>query len=409
METGTGKTYVYIKSMFELNRRYGWSKFIVVVPSIAIREGVHKSFEITAEHFLEEYSKRARFFIYNSKDLHNLESFSSDAGINVMIINVQAFNARGKDARRIYEELDDFQTRRPIDVIKANQPIMILDEPQKMEGKKTLDAFKEFNPLMILRYSATHKTQHNKVHRLDALDAYNQKLVKKIAVRGIEVKGLSGTDGYLYLESIEISPKKPPVARVEIEVKRSSGIKREVRKIGKNDNLYDLSGNLDQYKGFVVADINAIIDTLSFTNGDELQAGEASGDINEATLRQIQIREAIRAHFEKEQSLFAQGVKVLTLFFIDSVSKYRQYDDSGEISGEYAQYFEQEYARQRDEILNDLLIDTEYAKYLNAIHPADTHNGYFSIDKKRRLVDPKVTARGELAGESSDVDARMAK
>ena len=170
METGTGKTYCYVKTMFELNARYGWSKFIVVVPSIAIREGVFKSLGITAEHFLDEYKKRARFFIYNSKQLHNLESFSSDAGINVMVINVQAFNATGKDARRIYEELDDFQSRRPIDVISANRPVLFLDEPQKMEGGKTLDSLVNFKPLAVLRYSATHKTTHNKIHRLDALD-----------------------------------------------------------------------------------------------------------------------------------------------------------------------------------------------------------------------------------------------
>lgn len=405
METGTGKTYCYIKTMFELNQRYGWTKFIVVVPSIAIREGVYKSFEITADHFLEEYGKRARFFIYNSKQLHNLESYSSDAGINVMIINVQAFNARGKDARRIYEELDDFQSRRPIDVIKANRPILILDEPQKMEGKKTLESLQEFNPLMILRYSATHKTQHNKIHRLDALDAYNQKLVKKIAVRGITVKGLAGTDGYLYLESIEVSANKPPVARVEMEVKRKSGIKREVRRIGRNDNLHTLSGELDQYQGYVVADIDAVSDTLSFTNGEQLRAGEASGDVNESTLRRIQIREAIRAHFEKEQMLYDQGVKVLTLFFIDEVAKYRQYDESGEQPGEYARMFEEEYERQRDEFIG-LLSETPYGQYLQGIDTAHTHNGYFSIDKKsRRLVDPKVTKKGELAGEADDVDA----
>ena len=405
METGTGKTYCYIKSMFELNKRYGWTKFIVVVPSIAIREGVYKSFEMTADHFLEEYGKRARFFIYNSKQLHNLESFSSDAGINVMIINVQAFNARGKDARRIYEELDDFQSRRPIDVIKANRPIVILDEPQKMEGKKTLESLAEFNPLMILRYSATHKTQHNKIHRLDALDAYNQKLVKKIAVRGITVKGLAGTDGYLYLESIEVSANKSPVARVEIETRRETGIKREVRRIGHNDNLHTLSGGLDQYQGYVVAGIDAVSDTVSFTNGEELRAGEASGDVNETTLRQIQIREAIRAHFEKEQMLFYQGVKVLTLFFIDEVAKYRQYDETGEQPGEYARMFEQEYERQRDEFIG-LLTDTPYAKYLQGIETARTHNGYFSIDKKsKHLVDPKVKKRGELAGETDDADA----
>jgi len=404
METGTGKTYCYIKTMFELNKRYGWTKFMVVVPSIAIREGVHKSFEITAEHFLEDYHKRVRFFIYNSKQLHNLESYSSDAGINAMIINVQAFNARGKDARRIYEELDDFQSRRPIDVIKQNRPILILDEPQKMEGKKTLDSLKEFNPLMTLRYSATHKTQHNKVHRLDALDAYNQKLVKKIAVRGISTKGLAGTNGYLYLESIEVSASKPPIARLEIEIKHKTGIKREIRKIGHNDNLLDVSGGLNQYLGFVVADIDARTDTVSFTNGENLQAGEASGDVNEATLRQIQIREAIKAHFEKEQVLFDQGIKVLSLFFIDEVAKYRQYDDTGEQPGEYARIFEQEYERQCDEIIG-LFTNTPYAKYLQDIDTTRTHNGYFSIDKNKHLVDPKVAARGELAGQTDDVNA----
>ena len=227
METGTGKTYCYVKTIFEMNKRYGWSKFIVVVPSIAIREGVLKSLEITAEHFTESYSKKTRFFAYNSKQLHHLESFSSDAGINVMVINIQAFNATGKDNRRIYDELDGFQSRKPIDVISSNRSILILDEPQKMEGKKTLEALSKFKPLMILRYSATHRTSHNKIHRLDALDAYNQKLVKKIAVRGIAVKGLAGTNAYLYLESIEIS-KKAPVARIEMEVRQGGGIKRVV-------------------------------------------------------------------------------------------------------------------------------------------------------------------------------------
>ncbi|MDA3821397.1 MAG: DEAD/DEAH box helicase family protein [Bacteroidales bacterium] len=412
METGTGKTYVYIKSFFEMNKLYGWSKFIVVVPSIAIREGVYKSLEITAEHFLESYGKKIKFFIYNSKQLHNLESFSSDAGINVMVINVQAFNARGKDNRRIYEELDDFQSRRPIDVIKANHPILILDEPQKMEGAKTLDSLKEFNPLMILRYSATHKTVHNKVHRLDALDAYNQKLVKKIAVRGISVKGLSGTNAYLYLESIEVSSQSP-VARIEMEVKQNNGIKRIIRKLKKGDNLFDLSNGLDQYKGLVIADINAVTDTVSFTtntiNGAELIAGEATGDVNETALRRIQIREAIKAHFEKEQILFHKGIKVLTLFFIDHVAKYRIYENGKEVGGEYAQMFEEEY----NEYLSqpDLPFDPAYQAYLKRIDVSKTHNGYFSIDKKSKsLVDPsfkmvKNEETGKKMEQSDDVDA----
>ena len=404
METGTGKTYCYIKTMFELNRDYGWSKFIVVVPSIAIREGVLKSFEIMAEHFLETYGKKARHFVYNSKQLHNLESFSSDAGINVMIINVQAFNARGEDARRIYLELDDFQSRRPIDVIKKNRPVLILDEPQKMEGKATTEKLAEFAPLFILRYSATHKTEHNKVYRLDAIDAYNQKLVKKIKVRGITVKGLAGTNPYLYLEGIRIGTTKPPEAHAELEIHQKNGIKRVHRLLRKNDNLYDLSDGLDQYRGFVVSDVNAIENTISFTNGVVLGAGEATGDVNEAALRRIQIREAIKAHFETEQLLFAQGIKVLSLFFIDEVAKYRSYDEAGEQAGEYAQMFEEEYDAQLNEVLT--LEDTPYNRYLRGISASKTHNGYFSIDKKtKRLVNPDVKARGESAGEADDVDA----
>tara|TARA_R110000822_G_scaffold56144_15_gene142100 strand:- start:30754 stop:33810 length:3057 start_codon:yes stop_codon:yes gene_type:complete len=401
METGTGKTYCYLKTVFELNQRYGWSKFIIVVPSIAIREGVFKSLSITAEHFLEAYGKKLRSFIYSSKQLHELESFSSDAGINVMVINVQAFAARGADQRRIYEALDDFQSRRPIDVIKANRPILILDEPQKMEGAKTLESLSEFKPLMILRYSATHKTEYNKVHRLDALDAYNQKLVKKIAVRGITVRGLTGTNAYLYLEGIDISPSKPPVARLEFEVKQGNGIKRVLRKVGRNDNLFDRSEGLDQYKGFVVSDIDARTNTVSFTNGVEVVAGEAVGNVDEAAMRRIQIREAIRAHFEKEQRLFGQGIKVLTLFFIDEVAKYRQYDANGEVAGEYAKVFEEEYQLQRNEL--PALLDADYTAYLDGIPVAKTHSGYFSIDKKtKRLVDP---ATGRKSTETDDVDA----
>lgn len=401
METGTGKTYCYIRSMFELNKRYGWSKFIVVVPSIAIREGVYKSLQITAEHFLEHYGKKARFFIYNSKQLHNLESFSSDSGINVMVINVQAFAARGADQRRIYEELDDFQSRRPIDVIKANRPILFLDEPQKMEGAKTLESFSEFNPLFIVRYSATHKTEYNKIHRLDALDAYNQKLVKKIDVRGITVKNLPGTNAYLFLQGIDVSANKAPEARVEMEIKQSSGIKRIMRKLGRNDNLYDLSGGLDQYKGYVVAEIDARIDALSFTNGVELFAGEAVGNLDEPAMRRIQIREAVKAHFEKEMMLFSKGIKVLTLFFIDEVAKYRKYDESGEQPGEYAQVFEEEYNAYLNEMLS--LEDTSYNRYLKGILASQTHHGYFSIDKKsKRLVDP---ATSKKSTETDDVDA----
>jgi len=405
METGTGKTYCYIKTIFELNRQYGWSKFIIVVPSIAIREGVMKSLQITAEHFGETYRKKARCFAYHSKQLHQLESFSSDAGINVMVINVQAFAARGADNRRIYEALDDFQSCRPIDVISAKRPILILDEPQKMEGATTLRSLEAFRALMVLRYSATHKTPHNKIHRLDALDAYNQKLVKKIAVRGISVNGLAGTAGYLYLQSIEVSNTRPPEARVELEHKLAGGrIRRTLRKLSKGADLFDLSNGLEQYRnGYVVTDIDANADTVSFTNGVQLKAGDAIGDVTEATLRRIQIREAIQAHFDKEQALFEQGVKVLTLFFIDEVVKYRDYaalDDKGE----YARLFEEEYGLYLGELLDQA--ETPYIRHLKGIPAEKTHRGYFSVDNKsRRLADPSVIARGENAGQSDDADA----
>ncbi len=407
METGTGKTYCYIKTIFEMNKRYGWNKFIIMVPSIAIREGIHKSLEITADHFTESYGKKVRFFIYNSKQLHHLESFSSDAGINVMIINIQAFNASGKDNRRIYEELDDFQSRKPIDVISSNRPILILDEPQKMEGKATMEALPKFKPLMILRYSATHRTTHNKIHRLDALDAYNQKLVKKIAVRGITVKGLSGSKAFLYLESIQISKNAPPTAKVEMEIKQANGIKRISKRLNKGDNLYDLSNGLDQYKGFVVSQIDYNQDTVEFTNGVTLAAGEASEDVTEDAIRRIQIRETIKAHLEKEAQLFAQGIKVLSLFFIDEVVKYRDYSQEDEM-GEYARIFEEEYEQMKAEYLGTLNLDNSdaYRKHLEAIETSRTHEGYFSIDKKsKRLTDPDVAARGENAGLSDDVDA----
>ncbi len=404
METGTGKTYCYIKTIFELNKRYGWSKFIIMVPSIAIREGVQKSLQITADHFTESYGKKARFFTYNSKRLHELESFSSDAGINVMVMNIQAFNARGADNRRIYDELDDFQSRKPIDVIAANRPILILDEPQKMEGAATMEALPKFRPLMILRYSATHRAQHNRIHRLDALDAYNQKLVKKIAVRGIQTRGQAGTNSYLYLEGIDIS-SKAPVARIELEVKLKSGeIKRQLRRLAFRDDLYVISGELDQYRdGFIISQIDANTDTVEFTNGLALKAGEANGDVSERDIRRIQIRETIKAHLDREKQLFAQGIKVLSLFFIDEVVKYRDYSQADE-QGDYARTFEEEYQRLKDEYLSELDLDNHaYRQYLSSIDAKATHSGYFSVDKKtNRLKDPAVGARGV---DSDDVDA----
>jgi type III restriction enzyme len=408
METGTGKTYVYIKTIMELYKRYGWSKFIIVVPSVAIREGVKKSFDITAEHFQQIYGTKPRSFVYNSSQLHELERFSSDAGVQVMIINIQAFNATGKDNRRIYDVLDDFQSRRPIDVISANRPIVIIDEPQKIGATKSLEALSRFNALMVLRYSATHKVEHNKVHRLDSLDAYNQKLVKKIAVRGITVKGLAGSTAYLYLDSIEIAKGAKPRARVELEVQTKSGIKRQVKRLDLGARLHDISDGIEAYKDLIITDIDANRDVIELSDGNIVAAGQITADVTDEAKRRIQIREVIRAHLDKERELFGQGIKVLSLFFIDEVAKYRDYEREDTL-GDYARVFEEEYRALAADELSQLDFDTEaeaYRHHLESIRVEKTHQGYFSIDKKtKRLVDPSVAKRGEDAGQSTDVGA----
>lgn len=412
METGTGKTYVYIKTMFELNKRYGWSKFIVVVPSIAIREGVKKSFEITAEHFMEHYGKKARFFVYNSSDLNKLDSFSSGSGINVMIINTQAFasslkeDGKSKEARIIYSKRDEFQSRRPIDVIKANRPIIILDEPQKMGGDVTQKALKNFNPLFTLNYSATHAKQHNLVYVLDALDAFNKRLVKKIEVKGFEVKNFRGTDKYLFLEQIILSSKKPPMARIELEIGYNKSINRETRILGVGDDLYYKSEEMEQYKGYVISEIDPFSGTVTFTNGEVIKTGEVVGDVSEKDMRRIQIRETILSHFEKEEKLFNMGIKTLSLFFIDEVSKYRQYDENGdEVLGEYGVMFEEEYIS----VLNTYItmFDTPYQRYLKTTceDVSKIHRGYFSIDKKTgRSIDSQLKRGSEFSDDISAYD-----
>ncbi|MBR0091586.1 MAG: DEAD/DEAH box helicase family protein [Lachnospiraceae bacterium] len=409
METGTGKTYVYIKTMYELNKKYGWSKFIVVVPSIAIREGVKKSFEITQDHFMEQYGKKIHFFVYNSSNLNQLDSFSSNAGISAMIINMQAFNTslkeggKSKESRIIYDKRDEFASRRPIDVIKANNPILILDEPQKMGGDATQAALKNFNPLFCLNYSATHKDHHNLVYALDAVDAYNQRLVKKIEVKGFQVKNFRGTDSYLYLDDIVVSPKHPPAARMEIEIDYKKSINRESRLLHVDDDIYSLSKNMEQYKGYRVSEIDPITGTVTFTNGVKVTRGEVTGDVSEKDMRRIQIRETIKSHLEKEEELFKKGIKTLSLFFIDEVAKYRGYDEDGEaLLGEYGQIFEQEYI----DILNEYItiFDTPYQKYLKGIEAGDTHSGYFSIDKKGRAIDSTVKRGSDFSDDISAYD-----
>ena len=404
METGVGKTYTYIKTMYELNKHYGWSKFIVVVPSIAIREGVYKSFQVTQEHFAEEYGKKVRFFIYNSSQLTEIDRFASDNSINVMIINSQAFNTRGKDARRIYMKLDEFRSRRPIDIIAKTNPIVIIDEPQSVEGKQTKENLKQFQPLMTLRYSATHKSNsiYNMVYRLDAMEAYNKRLVKKIAVKGITESGSTATESYIYLESINLS-KSAPTATLQFDFKGAAGIRKITRIVTEGYNLYDNSGQMEEYRqGFVVSGIDGRDDSVEFINGIKLYAGDVIGKVSEDQLRRIQIRETILSHIQRERELFYKGIKVLSLFFIDEVAKYKQYDAAGQpVNGIYADMFEEEYS----DIIHNLQIDIgedDYLKYLESVSVEKTHAGYFSIDKKGKMIDSKLSRKETT---TDDVDA----
>jgi type III restriction enzyme len=403
METGTGKTYVYTKTLFELNQKYGWSKFIIMVPSVAIREGVHKSLEITADHFQDLYGKKIRFSIYNTQNksnIINIKSFANTDNIEVLIMNYQAFATKSKESRKIYQPLDSMQSKRPIDIIKRARPILIIDEPQRFGKAENL--FKEFNPLFVLRYSATHKKdkKYNELYRLDAIDAYNQKLVKKIKVKGIEVLGNSGTNSYLFLDAINIHPKRYPTASLEFEIKQKTGIKKVLRKITETDNLFSLSNELKQYQGYIVKDINGLHNTISFTNGITLGVGQSIGEVDEQHIRRIQIRETIKSHIEKERGLFAKGIKVLSLFFIDEVVKYRDYEQADE-KGDYARIFEEEYQlaiAERD------LFDTEYNQYLEEHKIEDIHKGYFSVDKKGKLVDSISKTKSEKQN-STDMSA----
>lgn len=404
METGVGKTYTYIKTMYELNRAYGWSKFIIVVPSIAIREGVYKSFEMTQEHFAEEYGKKIRFFIYNSSQLTEIDRFASDSSINVMIINSQAFNAKGKDARRIYMKLDEFRSRRPIDIIAKTNPILIIDEPQSVEGKQTKERLKEFHPLLTLRYSATHKSDsiYNMVYRLDAMEAYNKRLVKKIAVKGISESGTTATTSYVYLEGINLS-KGDPTATLQFDVKQAAGTKQKSRVVKIGDNLYDYSNGLEEYKeGFVVKSIDGRDDSVEFLNGIKIYAGDVIGKVDEDQLRRIQIRETILSHIQRERQLFYKGIKVLSLFFIDEVANYREYDAAGQpANGKYATMFEEEY----EEVIHTMQIsmgEDDYLKYLDSILASKTHAGYFSVDGKGKMINSKV---GRKETTSDDVSA----
>lgn len=426
METGTGKTFTYIKTMFELNKLYGWTKFIVVVPSIAIREGVLSSFDSMSEYFAQEYGKRIQYFVYNSKQLSKIDAFASDAGIHVMIINTQAFNTslnedknkegRGGDsaARIIFSRRDEFRSRRPIDILAATHPIMIIDEPQSVLGankaNQTRKGIALFHPLFKLLYSATHRKDDiaNMVYRLDAMDAYNKHLVKKIEVVGVEQKGTNGTNGYVYLEQILISTGNPQ-ARINFDVMRKSGtIAQQSRVVSDGFDLYAQSGGLEEYRdGYIIDRIDGRTNTIHFVNGETLETGQMFGKTTEDVIRRNQIRETIRKHIDRERQLFPKHIKVLSLFFIDHVSNYRLYGEE-ETKGKYAKMFEEEYPRVLQEYI-PYLTDSAYLRYLqdprNSVE--NIHQGYFSMDKKGRMVDPKMERGSDNSNDESAYDLIM--
>lgn len=411
METGTGKTYTYIKTMHELYKTYGWGKFIIVVPSVAIREGVKKTFEVTAEHFKDMYGNKVRAFIYDSQKLQRIKSFTEENGIHAMIINAQAFNATGKDARRIFMELDAFQSQQPMECIASMRPILIIDEPQSVEGAKTKERLKEFRPLFTLRYSATPKEKHALIYRLDAIDAYNQKLVKKISVKGIRMLGNRADGGYLYLEDFQTSPTEQPKVRIRFDKRRATRISQATQLLTEGADIYQLSGELEEYKTLgKITDIDAAAGIVRFLHGKTLQRFEATGDVGEREMRRLQIRETIYSHIERECMLYPLGIKVLSLFFIDEVAKYRVYEEGGLYhAGEYAELFEQEYQAIYQELLQDKTFGVKekyegvsYRDYLQVLSAAKTHAGYFSQDKKGHMMNSKIKRKETSA---DDVDA----
>ena len=400
METGTGKTYTYIKTMYELNKLYGWTKFIIVVPSVAIREGVLKSFQTMEDHFGDEYGKRMQYFVYNSKQLSKIDAFATDSAMHCMIINTQAFNssfdntADNATSRIIFDRRDEFGSRRPIDVIAKTNPIMIIDEPQSVLGanknNRTRKGLRLFNPLMMLLYSATHREGdiYNMVFRLDAIDAYNRKLVKKIEVKGISQIGSTATNGFLCLEEIIIG-KGNPKARLSFDTKTANGTKQVTRLVDENFDLFEQSGGLAEYRDrCIVKRIDGRAGTVELLNGTILSEGTMVGNVHEDAIRREQIRETIRSHFERERMLFPKGIKVLSLFFIDKVENYRVYGSGNSFSpGRFAEMFEQEYINVLNENID--IFSPEYMQYLQSHSVSAVHAGYFSQDKKGKMTDTK--------------------
>lgn len=384
METGTGKTYVYLRTIFELNKRYGFTKFVIVVPSVAIKEGVYKSLQITEEHFKAMYAGvPVDFFLYDSSKLGQVRNFATSANIQVMVVTVGAINK--KDVNNLYKDSEKTGGEKPIDLIKATRPIVIVDEPQSVDGgltgagKTALDAM---NPLCTLRYSATHANKHHMVFRLDALDAYERKLVKQIEVAAATIE-----DAYNkpYVRLVSVSNKRGAIsAKVELHVKTATGVKPREVQVNDGDDLQQSAEGREIYADFRVGEINTAKGEefleLRYPGGEVMLAvGQAYGDVDALAVQREMIRRTIREHLDKEKLLGPKNIKVLSLFFIDAVERYRQYDKDGNpVKGDYARIFEEEYRRAAKlPAYQSLFTEVDLASAAE-----DVHNGYFSIDKK---------------------------
>jgi type III restriction enzyme len=408
METGTGKTYVYLRTIFELNKRYGFTKFVIVVPSVAIKEGVYKSLQITEEHFKSMYAGvPVDFFLYDSSKLGQVRNFATSATIQIMVVTVGAINK--KEVNNLYKDSEKTGGEKPIDLIRATRPIVIVDEPQSVDGglsgagKAALDAM---NPLCTLRYSATHANKHHMVYRLDAVDAYERKLVKQIEVAAATIEDAFNKP---YVRLLEVSNKKGISAKVELHVQTATDAKPQVLTVNDGDDLEQLAKRA-VYADFRVGEINTAkgeeFMELRYPGGEVyLALGQAHGEVDALAVQREMIRRTIKEHLEKEKLLRPKGIKVLSLFFIESVARYRRYDKDGNpVKGDYARIFEEEYRRAAKLPAFQNLFDRPDAGDL-AQEAAAVHDGYFSIDKKGRWADPDLDKEGGLKNETSRADA----
>lgn len=388
METGTGKTYVYLRTIFELNKKYGFTKFIIVVPSLAIKEGVYKSLQITEEHFKRLYENTIyNYFIYDSQKLEQVRSYATSSNIEIMVINIDAFRKSFVDPEKestaniIHRANDKLSGHKPIEFIQQTNPIVIIDEPQSVDKTpKSKEAIASLNPLAILRYSATHKEKFNMVYKLDSVDAYEKELVKQIEVISVMPKDSNNNP---YVKLVNASSTKSGIsAKVEIDVLDKGKIKRVTKTVKKGTDLEQLTGR-QLYEGFIIDEINCEKgkEYITFTSNDILiEKGETYGDIDQDALKRVQIRKTIEEHLNKELKLTKEGIKVLSLFFIDKVANYRDYDEEGNpIKGKYAIMFEEEYRKlMRKPKYNTLFHDVD----LDTI-AEEVHGGYFAMDKKK--------------------------